>query len=73
MSCGSKYEDRKNRKEGNTGSMESLELTHSTRERQRDRERKNTKYSIHVCVFNAHVSYKSLQGITEVLSYSNAL
>ena len=27
----------KNRKEGNAGSMESLELTHSMRERQRER------------------------------------
>ena len=34
-----------------------------------------TQYSqnVHVCVFNAHVLYKSLQGLTEVLSYCNAL
>ena len=36
-----------NRKKENTGSMESLELTHSTRERQREREReKNTQKTI---------------------------
>ena len=54
------------------------------RERQRERERERntqknyirktlTQYSVHVCGFNAHVLYKSLQGLTEVLSYFNAL
>ena len=50
-------------------------------ERERERERENRKLnskisyskSVHVCVFNAHVLYKSLQGLTEVLSYFNAL
>ena len=28
---------------------------------------------LQMCVFNAHVIYKSLQGLTEVLSYFNAL
>ena len=67
--------------------MESLELPHSTREthtqREREREREKhrklysktlTQYTVlHVCVFNAHVLYKSLQGLTEVLLYFNAL
>ena len=73
-----------NIKKENAGSMESLELTHSTRERHKERERERntqktifqktlTQYSIlHVCVFNAHVLYKSLQGVIEVLSYFNA-
>ena len=54
------------------------------RERERERERKkNTENNIpknsnsmlneHVCVFNAHVLYKSLQGLKKVLSYFNAL
>ena len=70
-----------NRKKENAGSMESLELTHSTRERERKREKHTENYIpknsnsmfLHVCVFNAHVLYKSLQGLTEVLSYFNAL
>ena len=46
-----------------------------------EREKENTENSItkssnsmfvQVCVFNAHVLYKSLQGLTEVLSYFNA-
>ena len=82
MSCGSEYEDRKTERKGNAGSMESLELRTVRRiERERERERKHrklysktlTQYSIHMCVFNAHVLYKSLQGLTEVLSYFNAL
>ena len=73
----------KRQKEGNAGSMESLELrTVCGRERERERERENTEklyskiltqYSIHVCVFNAHVLYNSLKGLTKVLSYFNAL
>ena len=63
MSCGSKYEDRKQKEN-------------------KERERENTKKlysknsyskSVHLCVFNAHILYKSLQGLTEVLSYFNAL
>ena len=73
----------KNRKKENTGSMESLVLRRVRgRDIGREREKKTqkklysktlTQYSLCVCVFNAHVLYKSLQGVTEVLSYLNAL
>ena len=82
MSCGSKYEDRK-QKEGKRRFNGKLGVTHSTRERQRERDREKTHKTIfqnsnsilyiHVCVFNAHVLYKSLEGLIEVLSYFNAL
>ena len=69
-----------NRRKENTGLMESLELrTVRGRDRQRKETQKTifqktlTQCSIHVCVFNAHVLYKSLEGLTEVLSYFNAL
>ena len=73
-----------NRKREHAGLMESLELR-TVRGRDREREThthtETTEYQImpslninvHVCVFNAHVLYKSLQGLTEVLSYFNAL
>ena len=69
-----------NRKKENAGLMETLELR-TVRRRDRERERKQkTLYfkklllkNIHMCVFNAQVLYKSLQGLTEVLSYFNAL
>mgnify|MGYP000621446097 CR=1 FL=1 len=69
-----------NRKKENAGLMESLELR-TVRGRDRERERKHrklysktlTQYTVYVCVFNAHVLYKSLLGLTEVLSYFNAL
>ena len=81
MSCGSEYEDRK-QKEGKRRFNGELGLTHSTRETQRERERETQRnyipknsnsMSVHVSVFNAHVLYKSLEGLTEVLSYFNAL
>ena len=66
-------------KKGNAGSMESLELrTVRGRDREREKTQKTlysktlTQYSVHVCVFNAHVLDKSLEGLTEVLSYFNA-
>ena len=74
-----KTENRKKEKRSFNGK---LGVTHSTRERQREREKQtnyipknsNSKYSVlQVCVFNAHVLYRSLQGLTEVLSYFNAL
>ena len=50
-----------NRKKENAGLMESLEFTHSARERQRERENTEKLYfkiirslNVHVCVFNAH-------------------
>ena len=80
MSCGSEYEDR-NQKEGNAGLMEAWSHAQYARETERERERENTENSItkssnsmsvQVCVFNTHVLYKFLQGLTEVLSYFNA-
>ena len=63
-----------------TGLMESLESrTVRGRDRERETHRKlNFKimHSLNVlqmCVFNAHVIYKSFGGLTEVLSYFNAL
>ena len=71
-----------NREKEYTGLMESLESrTVRGRDRERERNRQNyipknsnSKYSVlQVCVFNAHVLYKSFWGLTEVLSYFNAL
>ena len=62
--------------------MEAWSYAQYAGETKRERERENTEklysknsysMSLHVCVFNAHVLYKSLQGLTEVLSYFNAL
>ena len=69
----------KNRKKENVGLMESLELC-TVRGRERERERKHRKLypknsnsnTLYMCVFNAHVLYKSLEGLTEVLLYFNA-
>ena len=57
-------------KEGNAGSMESLELrTVCGRDREREREREKQKtifqktltQCIYICVFNEHVLYKCLE------------
>ena len=71
-----------NRKKENTGLMESLELrTVRGRDREREREKKHSKNYIpktltqcfiHVCV-QCTLLYKSFGGMTEVLSYFNAL
>ena len=83
MSCENNCEDRK-QKEGKRRFNGKLGVNAQyAGETERERERENTEklYSktltqytiLHVCVFNAHVLYKSLQGLTEVLSYFNAL
>ena len=82
MSCESKLKTEIRKKE-NAGLMEAWSYAQYAGEREREREREKhrklyyktlTQCSVlHVCVFNAHVLYKSLQGLTEVLSYFNAL
>ena len=78
MSCGSKNEDRKQRERRRRFNGE-LGVTHSTRERQREREHRKTLFQNNaltqctcVCV-QCTLLYKSLEGLTEVLSYFNAL
>ena len=73
-------EDRKQRERKKRRFNGSLELrTVRGRDRERETHRKlNFKimHSLNVlqmCVFNAHVIYKSFEGLTEVLSYFNAL
>ena len=72
-------EDRK-KKEENAGLMEAWSHAQYAGETERERERntetsitKNalTQCSVHVCV-QCTLLYKSLQGLTEVLSYFNA-
>ena len=84
ITCGSKYKDRKTKKE-NAGSMEAWSYAQYAGATERERERhththtktllqnSNSMLNVHVCVFNAHVLYMSLQGLTEVLSYFNDL
>ena len=55
-------------KEGNAGSMESLELrTVRGKDRERERETQKTIFQktltqcVYICVFNEHVLYKSLE------------
>ena len=79
MSCESKYKDRKQKRKENAGLMEAWSYAQYAGETERERKHKKLYYkiltqcSVQVCVFNAHVLYKSLQGLTEVLSYFNAL
>ena len=67
------------RKQGNAGLMEAWSYARYARETEREKTQKKLYYknsyskSVYVCVFNAHFLYKSLQGLTEVLSYFNAL
>ena len=69
-----------NREKEDAGSMESLESrTVRGRDRERETHRKlyfkkctHSMFST-MCVFNAHFLYKSFGGLTEVLSYFNAL
>ena len=74
-----KTENKKERKRSFNGSLELRTVRGRDKERVREKTQKNsntkklTQCSVHVCVFNAHVLYKSSQGLTEVLSYFNAL
>ena len=84
MSCGSKLKKEIRKTEGNAGLMEAWSYAQYAGETERETEKKQ-KNSISensnsmfcqykcVCSINAHVLYKSLQGLTEVLSYFNAL
>ena len=81
MSCGSKCADRKQKERKRRFNGE-LGVTHSTRERQRVREREKaqknsiTKNALTQCTcvcVQCTLLYKSLEGLTEVLSYFNAL
>ena len=78
MSCGSKSEDRKQR-ERRPRFNGKLGVTHSTRERQRESNTQKTLFQNNaltqctcVCV-QCTLLYKSIGGLTEVLSYFNAL
>ena len=84
MSCGSKLKTEVRKKEGNVGLMEAWSYAQYAGETEREREQKteklyyktaNSKFSTKitcVCV-QCTLLYKSLQGLTEVLSYFNAL
>ena len=66
------------RKKENTGLMEAWSYAQYAGETERENTEKKhyskkLSLNVHLCVFNAHVLYKSLQGLTEVLSYFNAL
>ena len=64
MSCGSKYEDR-NQKERKRRFNGKLGVTHSTRERQREREHRKTQFQntltqcLYICVCSMHTFYTS--------------
>ena len=82
MSCGSKSEDRKQRERRRrfNGSLESRTVRGRDREREREKQKtlfQKIMHSLNVlstmCVFNAHFLYRSFGGLTEVLSYFNAL
>ena len=67
-----KTENRKERKRRFNGSLELRTVRDRDKERERERKHRKklyyktlTQYSVHMCVFNAHVLYKSLQGLTE--------
>ena len=78
MSCGSYNEDRR-QKERRRRFNGKLGVMHSTRERQRERNTQKTQFQnnaltqcTYVCV-QCTLLYKSFGGLTEVLSYFNAL
>ena len=66
------------RKKESAGLMEAWSYAQCAGETKREKTQKKLysknsySKSVHVCVFNAYVLYKSLQGLTKVLSYFNA-